>query len=161
MNDNSRGNLPHGLTIDDLNAELDDLDSNLQVGPDITYDEYVRLVRYMLRRRRRSGGAGLVSSIIITPAVLSVLAGSPIGTPIGTLSVINGLGAYSFSFISNPGNYFTIVGNQIQVGATLPSPQTITVQIQGDNGVGDRPVLTTTITIVASLFVPTYHIYGF
>ena len=43
--------LPHGLTPEDL-KELENLDSNIQVGPDIDYEEYVRLVKYILRRRR-------------------------------------------------------------------------------------------------------------
>lgn len=154
--------LPHGLTPEDLKG-LEELDGNIQIGPDITYDEYVQLVKYLLRRRRRrgSGGGGLISSIVLTPAVLSVPTGSPIGTVVGTLSVINGLGTYTYSFLSNPGNYFTIVGNQIQVGATLPAPQVIPVQIQANNSLGDTPTITTTITVTTAGYVPTYYLYGF
>jgi len=152
--------LPHGLTPEDI-KELEKLDSNIQVGPDITYDEYINIVKYLLRRRRRAGVAGLTSSILTSPVVLSVPAGSPIGTVVGTLSVANGFGTYTYSFISNPGSYFTIVGNQIQVAATLPTPQVIPVTIQADNHLGDRPVLATTITVTTSTYVPTYYIYGF
>lgn len=154
--------LPHGLTPKDLQDELDKLDSNIQVGPDITWEEYVGLVRWLLRRRRGTAGtAGLSSSIVLSPATLSVPAGSPIGTVVGTLSVANGLGSYTYSLLSNPGNYFTIVGNQIQVGATLPSPQTVPITIQADNGLGDKPTIATTISITVSGYVPTYYIYGF
>lgn len=152
--------LPHGLTPEDL-KELENLDSNIQVGPDIDYEEYVRLVKYILRRRRGAGVAGAISSIVTSPVVLSVPAGSPIGTVVGTLSVVNGFGTYSYSFVSNPGSYFTIVGNQIQVGAALPTPQTIPITIQANNGLGDRPVISTTITITTAAYVPTYYIYGF
>jgi hypothetical protein len=152
--------LPHGLTPEDI-KHLEELDSNIQVGPDITYDEYIGLVRWLLRRRRGAGAAGLTSSILLSPSVLSVPTGSPIGTVVGTLSVVNGFGTYTFSFLSNPGSYFTIVGNQIRVGATLPPPQAIPVQIQADNLLGDRPTITTTITITTAGYVPTYYIYGF
>lgn len=154
--------LPHGLTPEDV-KELEQLDSNIQVGPDITYDEYVQLVKFMLRRRRKrgAGAQALFSVIILTPSVLSVPTGSPVGTVVGTLSVSGGFGTYTYSFLSNPGGYFTIVGNQIQVGATLPSPQVIPVQIQADNGLGDRPTISTTITVTVSGYVPTYYIYGF
>lgn len=155
--------LPHGLKPEDLREELEKLDSNIQVGPDITYDEYVQLIKYILRRRRRGAGAGpgAISYITTTPAVLSVPAGSPIGTVVGTLSVVGGFGTYTFSFLSNPGSYFSIVGNQIQVAATLPSPQLIPVQIQADDGLGDRPVISTSITVTTAGYVPTYYIYGF
>jgi hypothetical protein len=155
--------LPHGLTAKDLQDELDFLDSNIQVGPDITIEEYWKLVRYILRRRRRGSGAGagMVSSIVTTPSILVVPAGSPVGTVVGTLAVVNGLGTYTFSFVSNPGGYFTIVGNQIQVASALPSPQAIPVVIQANNGLGDTPTLTTTIVIQATGIHPTYFIYGF
>lgn len=152
--------LPHGLTPEDLKA-LEEMDSNIQIGPDITYDEYIWLVKYLLRRRRRAATTGLISQLISTPSVLSVPTGSPVGTVVGTLSVTGGFGTYSYSFISNPGGYFTIVGNQIQVASALPTPQTILVGIQADNGLGDRPILTTTITITAGAYTPTYYLYGF
>lgn len=153
--------LPHGLTPEDI-KELENLDSNIQVGPDITYDEYIALVKYMLRRRRRgSGAAGLISQIITSPSVLSVPTGSPVGTVVGTLSVVGGFGTYTYSFASNLGGYFTIVGNQIQVATALPAPQTIPITIQADNSLGDRPVLSTTITVAVAAYVPTYYIYGF
>lgn len=160
MNDKQ---LPHGLTPEDV-KQLEDLDSNIQVGPDITYDDYIQLVKYMLRRRRRgaAAGAGLASFILTSPVVLSVPAGSPVGTVVGTLSVQNGFGTYTYAFLSNPGGYFSIVGNQILVAAALPAaPATIPVQIQADNGLGDRPTLTTTITVTTAGYVPTYYIYGF
>jgi len=155
--------LPHGLTPEDLQEELEKLDSNIQVGPDITWDEYVQLVRYLLRRRRRGAGAvsGPGSQIQLSPAVLSVPTGTPVGTVVGTLSVVGGIGTYSYSFLSNPGNYFTIVGNQIEVAAALPPPQTIPIQIQADNGLGDRPVISTTISVTVAAYVPTYYLYGF
>ena len=153
--------LPHGLTPEDLKG-LEELDGNIQVGPDITYDEYVRLVRWLLRRRRRGNAAtGLVSSIVITPTVMSVPTNAPVGTVVGTLSVINGLGTYSYSFLSNPGSYFTIVGNQIQVATALPPPQVIALQIQANNSLGDTPTITTSVSVTAAGYVPTYYLYGF
>jgi hypothetical protein len=152
--------LPHGINIEDL-KELEKLDSNIQVSGDITYEEYLWIVKYILRRRRRAAATGLVSQIVLSPSVLSVPAGSPVGTVVGTLSVSGGFATYTYSFLSNPGGYFTIVGNQIQVGSALPAPQTIPVQIQATNGLGDTPTITTTITILASGVHPTYFIYGF
>ena len=152
--------LPHGLTPEDL-KELEALDANIQVGPDITWEEYIWLVKYLLRRRRRAGTVGLVSALVVSPITLSVATTAPVGTVVGTLSVFGGFGTYTYAFLSNPGSYFTIVGNQILVGAPLPAPQTIPIKIQADNTLGDKPILSTTITVTVAGYVPTYHLYGF
>lgn len=155
--------LPHGLSPKDLQDELDFLDSNIQVGPDITIEEYWFLIRYILRRRRRGSGAGAgqVSSIVTSPTTLVVPQTATVGTVVGTLSVVGGIGTYTYSLVSNPGGYFQIVGNQIQVAAALPTPQTITIKIQANNGLGDMPTLTTSVTIQSIGVHPTYFIYGF
>lgn len=153
--------LPHGLTPEDLKA-LEELDGNIQIGPDITYDEYIQLVRWILRRRRRGAAStGIASSITVTPAQLAVPQGAPVGTVVGTLGILNGFGTYTFSFISNPGSYFTIVGNQIQVATALPAPTVVPLTVQADNFLGDRPVLNTSVTITTSGYTPTYYLYGF
>jgi hypothetical protein len=104
----------------------------------------------------------LISSIVTTPTPLIVSAGAPIGTVVGTLSVVNGVGSYTFSLTSNPGGKYQIVGNQLQVAAPLTAG-TDTITILADNGAGSTPTLTTPITVTAVHvgYVPTYYLYGF
>jgi hypothetical protein len=103
----------------------------------------------------------LVRAIITNPAVLTASNADPVGKLVGTLSVQNGWGTYTFTLTSNPGGKYQIVGNQLQVAAPLTAG-TDTITIQANNGAGDILNLTTTVTVRGLAgYVPTYYIYGF
>jgi hypothetical protein len=106
-----------------------------------------------------------VTSIATTPDPLVTFTTAPIGTLVGTLSIVNpptnSNPNYTFSLISNPGGKYKIVGNQLQVAAAL-THGTDTITIQADNGVGSIVTLTTTVLVRdLTAYVPTYYIYGF
>lgn len=65
----------------------------------------------------------------------TVLDNAAIGTVIGTLSVIGGVGAYTFTLTSNPGALFSITGNQLKVAAAL-SDGNAPITVKADNGAG-------------------------
>ena len=109
----------------------------------------------------RIGSDALVRAIITNPAVLTASNADPVGKLVGTLSVQNGWGTYTFTLTSNPGGKYQIVGNQLQVAAPLTAG-TDTITIHADNGAGDILNLTTTVTVRGLAgYVPTYYIYGF
>jgi hypothetical protein len=114
------------------------------------------------RRRRRGAGAvsGAISIIVTSPSILTTNDGVAIGTVVGTVSVVGGFGSYTFT-LTDPSNQFTIVGNQIKTTALLTAGH-YDVTIHGTNGVGDNPVLVTTIFVSrVGGPTPTYYIYGF
>jgi len=112
------------------------------------------------RRRRGSGAGGAAGVLIFSPDPLTANDGMAPGTVIGTLSVANGFGTYSFGII-DPSGRFTVVGNQIQVASPL-SPAFYNVTFTATNGLGDNPTVSTTIFVThLTTYVPTYHIYGF
>jgi hypothetical protein len=114
------------------------------------------------RRRRRGAGAvsGAVSAIVTSPSILTTTDAVSIGTVIGTASVVGGFGSYTFT-MSDPSNQFTIVGNQIKTTALLTAGH-YDVTIHATNGLGDNPVLVTTIFVShVGGPTPTYYIYGF
>jgi hypothetical protein len=106
--------------------------------------------------------ASVIPVIVTTPAVLTTTDVASIGTVVGTLSVVGGVGPYTFSLTSNPGGKYSIVGNQLKVAALLTSG-TDFITIQAYNGIGQPHILATTVTVthVHVGYVPTYHIYGF
>jgi hypothetical protein len=122
-----------------------------------------RLQEDRLRRRWRPSGGGPAQSVIqIVPTPMTALTTSPAGYVVGSMSVVGGAGGYTFSFVSNPGGLFTIVGNLIQLTAPISTPGTYPITIMGDNGAGDHPVISTYVIVSApTTYVPTYHIYGF
>lgn len=74
-----------------------------------------------------------------------------IGDVIGTLSVSNGTGSYTFTFTSNPGTLFSITGASLKVAAALTAGSDA-ITIKADNGAGSvvtQPFLIT-VTHAAS-----------
>jgi hypothetical protein len=106
--------------------------------------------------------SSVIPTIVTTPAVLTTTDVAPVGTVVGTLSVIGGTGSYIFSLTSNPGALYSIVGNQLEIAAPLISGID-PITIQAYNGIGQPHSLATTVMVthVHVGYVPTYYIYGF
>lgn len=99
--------------------------------------------------------------ITVTPSPIIVNDTASVGTAIGTISVSNAIGTYTFSLTTNPGGKYQIIGNQLQVAAPLTAG-TDTIVIHADNGMGSTADLTVPITVRhLGAYVPTYYIYGF
>jgi hypothetical protein len=72
---------------------------------------------------------------------------SATGTVIGTLSVLNGIaGTYTFTFTSNPGVLFQIVGSSLQVASGTIGAGSYPVIIHAVNGAS---IIDTPFTLVA------------
>jgi hypothetical protein len=104
---------------------------------------------------------GLAGAITTSPSPLTVPAGSPIGTVVGTLSVTGGSGTYTFTLLSDALGYFTIVGNQLQVNNAAMVAGTDAILIQATGTSGDVLQLPTSVIITPVGYVPTYYLYGF
>lgn len=83
-------------------------------------------------RRALLGGKSVPRITLSNASVASV---ATVGTTIGTLSVVNGKGAYTFTFSSNPGTLFSISAALLQVAAAL-SAGADPIIIHADNGAG-------------------------
>lgn len=86
-----------------------------------------------------------ISSRFVTDAATT-------GTVVGTLSVPNGSGSYTYSITADPDAKFTIVGNELRVAAAsvFNTARQHSVTISADNG---TEVITKTFTIYAAEFV--------
>jgi|SRR5215472_11613287 len=116
--------------------------------------------KYRRRRRRANTGGYIAATLFTTPASISIPSTTAIGTTIGTVGISGGFGAYSLS-LSDPSGLFVLVGNQIQVNSAL-SVGTYPITINGTNGLGDNPVLNTSIVVTSVAgYVPTYPFLGF
>jgi hypothetical protein len=74
---------------------------------------------------------------------------SATGTVIGTLSVLNGIaGTYTFTFTSNPGVLFQIVGTSLQVASATIAAGSYPVIIHAVNGAS---IIDTPFTLVAQV----------
>ena len=90
----------------------------------------------------------------------TILDNAAIGTTIGTLSVQNGIGTYTFTLTSNPGVLFSITGNALKVAAAL-SVGSKPITIQANNGAGSIVSRAFLINVNSSAFVPTFYLLGF
>lgn len=97
-------------------------------------------------------------SLLLSAATVSSLAS--VGTTIGNLSVVNGIGSYTYTFTSNPGTLFSISGSSLQVAAAL-SPGSDAITIQANNGAGSIVSQSFLITVVNGSYVPTFELLGF
>jgi hypothetical protein len=115
----------------------------------------------MLRRI----GTWLTSSVAtgeVTTGARISLAGSSvaedaaIGTAIGTLSVVNGSGVYTFSITADPDSKFAIDGTTLETAAALDyeTATSHSVTIEADNGV-DTPLSRTFVIGVTDVSEPT------
>lgn len=73
--------------------------------------------------------------------------GASVGDVIGTLSVSNPVGSYTYSLTSNPGSLFSIAGNQLKVATTLTAGLD-PITISANNGAGS--VISASFTIAVS-----------
>ena len=73
-----------------------------------------------------------------------------VGTVVTTFSVVGGAGTYTYSIVSDPLGYFTIVGNQLQVNTAL-SAGTDNLVIQATGSPGDILTLPLTVMITSGL----------
>ena len=107
-----------------------------------------------------SGGMPVVGSQFIQLSASTVVSNAAIGTTIGTLSVFNGSGTYTYTLTSNPGSLFSISGSSLQVAASL-SPGSDPITVHADNGAGSVLNATFLITVFNSAYVPTFELLGF
>jgi hypothetical protein len=82
---------------------------------------------------KQGGGTGSRPAISLSGLVFPP--NSIAGTVIGNLSVRGGTGTYTYSFISNPGSLFQIVGSQLQVLNATIAAGSYPVTIQASGGV--------------------------
>lgn len=82
----------------------------------------------------------------------SFSAGAAAGTAIGTLSVIGGVGTYTFTLLDSAGNRVQLAGGNgqnLQVGATPSVAGTFTITVRANNGAGSIIDQVFVITAVA------------
>lgn len=84
---------------------------------------------------------------VIALSNATVASTATVGTTIGSLSVVNGIGSYTFTLTSNPGTLFSISGSSLQVAAALTAGSD-PITIHADNGAGG--VITQPFTITVS-----------
>lgn len=82
-------------------------------------------------RRGVSGPRILLSSATIADT-------ASVGDTVGTLSVSNGSGSYTFTLTSNPDSLFSISGASLEVAAALTAGS-YSITVQADNSV-DTPI---------------------
>lgn len=95
------------------------------------------------------GGAG--PTILLSNA--TVASSAAVGTTIGTLSVVNGIGSYTFTLTSNPGTLFSISGSSLQVAAALTAGSD-PITVQANNGAGSIVNQPFTIIVTGSQSEP-------
>lgn len=105
------------------------------------------------------GAIECIGAIVTSPSPLTVAVNAPIGTVVGSFTVVGGSGTYTYS-LSDPSGYFTIVGNQLQVNAAM-TVGTVPIVITATGSTGDTLQLPTSVIITPSGYVPTYYLFGF
>jgi hypothetical protein len=86
-----------------------------------------------------AGVLGAASGPTLNLSASSFPENSALNTVIGTLSVSNGSGSYTYSLTSNPGTLFNISGSDLRVTSTTIAAGSYPVTIEADNGV-DTPI---------------------
>ncbi len=101
----------------------------------------------MMSGRERPGYGTLAARILLSAA--SVAENATAGTAIGTLSVENGSGSYTFTIDTDTDGKFQLDGAGLEVGAALDYETATShdVTISADNGVDDPILRTFTITV--------------
>lgn len=97
----------------------------------------------------QSGGGG---GPVVMLSAATVADTATVGTVIGTLSVVGGTGAYTFTLTSNPGALFSITTTSLKVAAALTAGSD-PITVQANNGAGSIVsrafLITVTSTAVA------------
>lgn len=92
---------------------------------------------------------GLGPSISLSAS--SIEEGAAAGTLVGTFSVVNGSGTYTFTLTDDAGTRFAIDGNDLEAGAVATDFETATshsITVEADNGVD--PVISDSFTITVT-----------
>lgn len=92
-----------------------------------------------------------VKQLLLSGSTVPSSAG--IGTVVGNLSVLNGVGVYTYSLTSNPGGLYSIVGSSLEVAAAL-SVGSDPITIKADNGAGSVVIQSFNITVTGSVNGP-------
>ncbi len=112
-------------------------------------------------------GSELGNTIPFTPTALvnptnidlsntSVPENAAVDTVVGIISSNGVPSSATYSLTSNPGGYFKIAGNELQVAIALPSgPTTVDITIQADNGAGSPFSQPFTINVTEVIVAPT------
>ena len=89
----------------------------------------------------------LLPTVVIT--ALSIAEDASIGDAVGTLSVVNGSGVYTFSITADPDSKFAIDGDDLELADTLDyeTATSHSVTIEADNGVDDPISRTFTVFV--------------
>lgn len=97
-----------------------------------------------------SGGGGGAAAVLSGSAVAE---NASLSTVIGTLSVLNGTGSYTFSITADPDNKFALSGDDLINDGTFnyEAATSHSVTIEADNGVDD-PVSRTFTIIVTNVY---------
>lgn len=90
--------------------------------------------------KTRGSGPSIALSSATVPSTASI------GTTVGALSVVGGVGTYTFTLTSNPGGLFAISGSNLNVAAAL-SVGSDAITIKADNGAGGVIVQPFLITV--------------
>ena len=97
----------------------------------------------------RFGGSGAIGASIQLSAN-TVDEAATVGQKVGTLSVVNGTGGYTFALLDDAGGLFVLAADDLNVAATL-TEGTETIQVEADNGVDTPTIGNFQITITASV----------
>jgi hypothetical protein len=91
---------------------------------------------------------GLGATIVLSETTIDEDAA--IGTTVGTLSVSEGSGTYTFSITDDPDGKFEIVGTALKTTATLDyeTAWSHSVTVSADNGVDDPTTRTFTVYVL-------------
>jgi hypothetical protein len=66
----------------------------------------------------------------------SIAEGSPVNTLVANITAVGGTGPYTFTILSDPGNYFTITGSQLRLDnpSSPAGTYSVTIQVEDNNG---------------------------
>lgn len=108
-------------------------------------------------------GGKPIAGIVLSNS--SFVAGSAQGTVIGNLSVVHGIGIYTFTLIDSASSKVQVAGTNgvnLQVGSASSSAGSFSITVQANNGAGSifTKVFLITVTPVFS-YVPTFELLGF
>lgn len=108
----------------------------------VTPSGYYKRALYVQLGTAASGPSMLLSASTVAES-------ASIGDLVGTLSVFNGSGSYTFTITADPDSKFDIDGDDLEVGAGLDfeADATHSVTIEADNGVDDPITRTFDITV--------------
>lgn len=125
---------------------------------EISGDRSFPITSRFKRRRHKAGAAG--ASIVLSNNTTTDSAA--IGSDVGTFFVQGSSDVFSFSLLSDPGGFYTLVGPILRVAAA-PAVGFEVIVVKADNGTGQvliQPFLIFVTHVVAG-YVPTYELLGF